>query len=94
MLQGMQDAGFHTSVYSRFPDVHESSLAFLALSNFGRFAAVSEPIPSREQLAAVLLWLSRFGYVYIPSEILEERYDGMIGAFRGGTWFRRFFDFI
>ena len=91
--QGSQDSSFHASLSGFLGDVSRGAKIFVQLSNFGSLASVWEEVLSHEHLQAVLGCLSQSGYLYIPSDVLAEPYDGAIESFKGDSWYHRFFDY-
>jgi hypothetical protein len=88
----IQDASFHTMISLPTVGASDVPVYVLKLSNFGNLASVHEKSLDPLHLQAALSCLSKLGYQYIPSEVLSEKYDGVIVELRGITWHKRYFD--
>ena len=84
----VQDANFHTQLW--VPTAGGIEVRF---SNFGDLVSVRpvEHLPNKF-LARIVALLSDAGYVYIPADVLERRYDGPIPHI--DSWYHRFFDWL
>jgi hypothetical protein len=89
----IQDASFHSQIFVPLPD---GGFTLIRFSNFGDMVTIGEDQPVPENVREIVLNLfEKFGYVYIPADVLEQAYtarDPKISCIR--TWWIRFFDWL
>ncbi len=92
---GIQDGGFHGMVFLPAHLLKEDYRISVRVSNFGNFATAYEDdtIVQPEILSTIIATLEEFGYIYIPSEILNTPYTGKNRGVDGfSSWGHRYFD--
>ena len=92
---GIQDGGFHGMVFLPVHLLKEDYRISVRVSNFGNFATAYEDdtIVQPEVLSTIIATLEEFGYIYIPSEILNTPYIGKNRGVDGfSSWGHRYFD--
>ena len=100
----IQDASFHSQI---FASVGDDRYAMIRFSNFGDMVSVGtcyfgemapddadEPIPPT-MLKTIVAVLEKEGYVYVPPEVLMQRYTGKNPGVTGiRDWWIRYFDWV
>lgn len=89
----IQDASFHSQIYLPLNDEWRAVMRF---SNFGDMVAISddESVPA-QSMKLILDLLTKHGYVYVPSSVLEESYPGTNPGVTGiRDWWIRYFDWV
>lgn len=92
---GIQDGSFHGMVFLPVHLLKEDYRISVRVSNFGNFATAYEEdtIVQPETLSTIIATLEEFGYIYIPSEILNTPYTGKnLGVDGFSSWGHRYFD--
>ena len=92
---GIQDGGFHGMVFLPVYFLNEDYRISIRVSNFGNFATAYEDdtVVQPEVLSTIIEILKEFGYIYIPSEILNTPYTGKNRGVHGfSSWGHRYFD--
>jgi len=90
----IQDASFHGMVFLPYEFLTEEYRASVRVSNFGNFATVydADEVVQPRILAIIKELLAEFGYIYIPTEMLNEPYTGQNPVIGFRTWGDRYFD--
>lgn len=92
---GIQDGSFHGMVFLPIQFLNEDYRISIRVSNFGNFATAYEDdtVVQPEVLSSIIATLNEFGYIYIPSEILNTPYTGENRGVDGfSSWGHRYFD--
>lgn len=92
----VQDASFLLDCVVRSTKVgsvvHQQSVRF---SNFGDMVTVTDETIDADDLARIREVLRFHDYIYVPREILERPYDGvLVGAEDIYSWWIRYFDYL
>jgi len=93
----IQDASFHGQIRLPREVLTDEYIVQLRASNFGHLATIydDDTVVERDARATIVSTLDEFGYVYIPSDVVNAPYTGRnrgVSGFR--TWGERFFDWI
>jgi hypothetical protein len=92
-----QDASFSVAVCLHTHERSEDaglSTPCIRFSNFGNLATVTWPelVPA-ERLESIVLILNEAGFTFLPQNVLDCTYDGVMpGKFE--TWWIRYFDWL
>lgn len=92
---GIQDGGFHGMVFLPIHLLNEDYRISIRVSNFGDFATAydDDTVVQPEFLSIIIATLEKFGYVYLPSKILNTPYIGKNRGVNGfHSWGHRYFD--
>ncbi|MCC6820905.1 MAG: hypothetical protein V9H26_10925 [Verrucomicrobiota bacterium] len=88
----IQDASFHGQIMLKV----RGGIAVIRASNFGNLITILDEDSLLENLSMTRLKriFEKFGYTFVPSEILELDYTGKNGGVNGfRSWRLRFFDY-
>jgi hypothetical protein len=91
----IQDGGFHGMVFLPVHLLKEEERISVRVSNFGNFATAydDDSIVLPEVLLTIVATQEEFGYIYIPSKILNMPYTGKNRGVDGfNSWGHRYFD--
>lgn len=94
-----QDASFSIEIY--FVDFEKKEERFiycptLRFSNFGRLVTLPSPaLLSAERNQQIEDLTEALGFIFIPADQLEKKYDGHMAGKPGfDTWWLRYFDYL
>ena len=93
----IQDASFHGNIVLSPDLLKEKYTAGVRVSNFGNFCTVydDDSVVKINALRAIKETTEDYGYVYLPTHVLDLPYTGInIGVTGFDSWGRRFFDWI
>jgi len=93
----IQDASFHGQLRLPRELLMDEYIVQLRASNFGHLATIYDDdiVVKQDARATIVSTLEEFGYIYIPSDVLNTPYTGRNPGVSGSrTWGERFFDWI
>lgn len=89
----VQDASHHLT-FSFKSNEHAIRLTQITFSNFGNMITISDiDLLDDKTLSTLTSLTEKYGFQYIPIEILLRPYNGKLEKFEG-EWFNRFFDYL